>query len=65
MVLDIAKPGWWNRRGGQLGVSMEYVKQLNVVMDNISSSSGEIGKIIAAVGGGKPCGTLIPGPHQC
>lgn len=51
--------------GGQLGVGMEYVKQLNVAMDNISSSSGEIGKIIAAVGGGKPCGTLIPGPHQC
>ncbi len=35
--------------GGQLGVSMEYVKQLNVAMGKISSSSEEIGKIIAAI----------------
>ena len=35
--------------GGQLGVSMEYVKQLNVAMGKISSSSEEIGTIIAAI----------------
>lgn len=35
--------------GGQLGVSMEYVKQLNVAMGKISSSSEEISKIIAAI----------------
>lgn len=35
--------------GGQLGVSMEYVKQLNMAMGKISSSSEEISKIIAAI----------------
>ena len=35
--------------GGQLGVSMEYVKQLNVAMGKISSSSEEISKIIKAI----------------
>ncbi len=35
--------------GGQLGVSMEYVKQLNTAMGKISSSSEEISKIIAAI----------------
>ena len=31
----------------QIGISVDYVKQLNVAMDNISSTSQEIGKIIA------------------
>ena len=35
--------------GGQLGVSMEYVQQLNVAMEKISSSSEEISKIIATI----------------
>ena len=35
--------------GGQLGVSMEYVKQLKVAMGKISSSSEEISKIIATI----------------
>ena len=35
--------------GGQLGVSMEYVKQLNVAMGKISSSSEENSKIIAKI----------------
>ncbi len=35
--------------GGQLGVSMEYVKQLNVAMGKISSSSEEISMIIATI----------------
>ena len=35
--------------GGQLGASMEYVKQLNTAMGKISSSSEEISKIIAAI----------------
>ena len=35
--------------GGQLGVSMEYVRQLNTAMGKISSSSEEIGKIIATI----------------
>ena len=35
--------------GGQLGVSMEYVKQRNTAMGKISSSSEEISKIIAAI----------------
>ena len=35
--------------GGQLGVSMEHVKQLNAAMDKISSSSEEISKIIATI----------------
>ncbi|MCI8304510.1 MAG: methyl-accepting chemotaxis protein [Lawsonibacter sp.] len=35
--------------GNQVVTSVEYVKQLNVAMDNISSSSQEIGKIIATI----------------
>ncbi|WP_295748346.1 methyl-accepting chemotaxis protein [uncultured Oscillibacter sp.] len=35
--------------GGQLGVSVEYVKQLNTAMRKISSSSEEISKIIATI----------------
>ena len=35
--------------GGQLGVSMEHVKELNEAMAQISKSSEEIGKIIAAI----------------
>ena len=35
--------------GSQLGVSMEYVRQLNTAMGKISSSSEEIGKIIATI----------------
>ena len=35
--------------GAQLGISMEYVQQLNSAMDKISSSSEEISKIIAAI----------------
>jgi len=35
--------------GGQVATSVEYVKQLNVAMDNISNSSQEIGKIIATI----------------
>ena len=35
--------------GGQVQASNEYVKQLNVAMTNISSSSEEIGKIIATI----------------
>ena len=35
--------------GSQITTSVEYVKQLNVAMDNISSSSQEIGKIIATI----------------
>ena len=35
--------------GGQLGVSMEYVKQLNLAMDKISDSSEEISKIITTI----------------
>ena len=35
--------------GNQITTSVEYVKQLNVAMDNISSSSQEIGKIIATI----------------
>ena len=38
-----------NQAGGQLGVSIEYVKELNTAMEKISSSSEEIGKIIAAI----------------
>ena len=32
-----------------MATSVEYVKQLNIAMDNISSSSQEIGKIIATI----------------
>ena len=35
--------------GGQLGVSMEYVRNLNISMEKISSSSEEISKIIATI----------------
>ena len=35
--------------GNQIATSVEYVKQLNVAMDNISNSSQEIGKIIATI----------------
>ena len=35
--------------GAQLGVSVEYVKDLNTAMEKISSSSEEISKIIAAI----------------
>ncbi|MEY8386132.1 methyl-accepting chemotaxis protein [Oscillospiraceae bacterium 38-13] len=35
--------------GTQLGISVEYVKQLNTAMEKISSSSEEISKIIAAI----------------
>ncbi|MCI9155824.1 MAG: methyl-accepting chemotaxis protein [Lawsonibacter sp.] len=35
--------------GNQITTSVEYVKQLNVAMENISSSSQEIGKIIATI----------------
>ena len=35
--------------GEQVNASNEYVKQLNVAMQNISSSSEEIGKIIATI----------------
>ncbi len=38
-----------NEAGNQLNMSMEYVKQLNAAMENISSSSQEIGKIIATI----------------
>ena len=35
--------------GNQLQISVDYVKQLNVAMEKISSSSEEIGKIIATI----------------
>ena len=35
--------------GAQLGISVEYVKQLNTAMEKISTSSEEISKIIAAI----------------
>ena len=38
-----------NQAGSQLNMSMEHVKQLNAAMENISSSSQEIGKIIATI----------------
>ena len=38
-----------NQAGGQLGISVNYVKDLNTAMDKISSSSEEISKIIAAI----------------
>ena len=38
-----------NEAGGQLNMSMEYVRNLNSAMENISSSSQEIGKIIATI----------------
>ena len=38
-----------NQAGGQLGVSVEHVKELNAAMEKISSSSEEISKIIATI----------------
>ena len=38
-----------DQAGAQLGISVEYVKQLNTAMEKISNSSEEIGKIIAAI----------------
>ena len=38
-----------DRAGAQLGVSIEYVKDLNVAMENISGSSKEISTIIATI----------------
>lgn len=35
--------------GAQLGISMEYVKELNTAMEKISSSSQEISKIISTI----------------
>ena len=35
--------------GAQLGISVDYVKDLNAAMEKISSSSDEISKIIAAI----------------
>ena len=35
--------------GNQVSISVDYVKQLNVAMDNISNSSQEISKIIATI----------------
>ena len=35
--------------GAQLGISVEYVKDLNTAMERISTSSEEISKIIAAI----------------
>lgn len=38
-----------NQAGAQLGISMEFVKDLNVAMENISGSSKEINTIIATI----------------
>lgn len=38
-----------NQAGAQLGISMEYVKDLNSAMEKISTSSEEISKIIATI----------------
>ena len=37
------------KAGGQLNISMEYVRKLNVAMNKISASSEEIGKIISTI----------------
>ncbi len=37
------------KAGAQLGISVEYVKELNTAMEKISNSSTEISKIIAAI----------------
>lgn len=37
------------KAGAQLGISVEYVKDLNTAMEKISASSQEISKIIAAI----------------
>ena len=39
-----------NQAGAQLGVSIDYVKELNVAMENISRSSKEINSIISTIG---------------
>ena len=41
--------GFVNQAGAQLGISVEYVKDLNSAMEKISKSSEEISKIIAAI----------------
>lgn len=38
-----------NKAGSQLGVSMDFVKELNVAMENISNSSQEISTIISTI----------------
>ena len=38
-----------NQAGAQLGISVEYVKDLNSAMEKISSSASEIGKIIDTI----------------
>lgn len=38
-----------NQAGGQLGVSLEHVKELNDAMEKISSSSEEISKILSTI----------------
>lgn len=38
-----------NQAGAQLGISIEYVKELNAAMENISNSSNEISTIIATI----------------
>ncbi len=38
-----------NQAGAQLGVSVEYVKELNSAMEKISASASEIGKIIDTI----------------
>ena len=38
-----------DQAGAQLGVSVEYVKELNGAMEKISDSASEIGKIIATI----------------
>lgn len=38
-----------NQAGAQLGISVEYVKELNVAMEEISGSSKEISTIIATI----------------
>ncbi len=48
---DTAKEVDWfvSQAGAHLGISMEYVKELNTAMENISSSSKKIGTIIATI----------------
>lgn len=41
--------GYVNQAGAQLGISMDYVKELNEAMKNISASSKEVRTIIAAI----------------
>ena len=51
MTSDAAKEAgrFVEQAGGQLGVSVEHVKELNAAMEKISKSSEEISKIIAAI----------------